>query len=187
MAAGLEFDPDAQSLGSWCTADYVARGWEDTNPRAAPKPLIESVEGLQKAVNASSAAAAMSPPQPLANGEGTAPDKPSPSGKSGCCGGQGSFGPGNNPPRWGGRGGGQECPLRFIGIPAASQAAGTGRGKEGGKNNSDTSSDTRTREDRPTCRPVRQHEQENATTGRANNQEKATTTNRERETTLPKQ
>ena len=89
MAAGLEFDPDAQSLGSMRTVEYAARGTSRARERAAPKPLMRGVEGLQKATTAGSQALVEGSARSPANGGGTARSEPPPSNKPGRCGGNG--------------------------------------------------------------------------------------------------
>ena len=87
MEVGLEFDPDAQSLGSTRTAEYLARRQGSGNPRAASESLIDGAAGLEQAVRDSQAAAAARQAQSLANDEGTARHEPPPSPGKGCCGG----------------------------------------------------------------------------------------------------
>ena len=89
MAAGLEFDLDAQSLGSMRTVEYVARGTSSAREVAAPKPLMRGVEGLQGATTAGSQASAEGSACLPANGGGTARSEPPPPSEPGRYGGDG--------------------------------------------------------------------------------------------------
>ena len=87
MATGLEFDPDAQSLGSMCTAEYNARGARGAQGGAAPRPLIRGMVGLQEAASAGSPALAKGSARLPVNSGGTAHYEPPPSSASGHYGG----------------------------------------------------------------------------------------------------
>ena len=89
MAAGLEFNPDAQSLGSMRTVEYAAWGTSSAREVAAPKPLMRGVEGLQEATTAGSQASAEGSARLPANGGGTAQSEPPLSSEPGHCGGSG--------------------------------------------------------------------------------------------------
>ena len=85
MAAGLEFDPDAQLLGSMRTVEYAARGASRAPEAAATKLLIHGMEGLRKATTAGSQATAEGSPRSPVNGGGAAHSGPPPSSLPGRC------------------------------------------------------------------------------------------------------
>ena len=87
MAAGLEFDPDAQSLGSMRTVEYAARGASRASEAAAATSLLHGMEGLRKAATAGSQATAGGSSCSPVNGGGTARSGPPPSNSPGRCGG----------------------------------------------------------------------------------------------------
>ena len=87
MAAGLEFNPDAQSLGLMRTVEYAACGASRASEAAAAKSLLHGMEGLRKAATAGSQATAEGSPRSPVNGGGTAHPGPPPSNLPGRCGG----------------------------------------------------------------------------------------------------